>query len=125
MVQELVLSQELPIELTNKNDGQGRHWVGSHRDRNKFEKVIRNLGLIRQPFEFPVEIVVTRLLGPRQRLWDVDSVFRGNWKQIQDSLVACGWLKDDSPKFLKDIRQKQVKDGRDKPAILIEVFKWQ
>jgi len=122
---QLLFSQELPIELTNKNDGQGRHWGGSANDRNRFEKIIKNQGLMRQPFDCPVILRVTRLLGLRQRLWDVDSVFRGNWKQIQDSLVACGWFTDDKPAYITDIRQRQIKDGREKPAILIEVFKSQ
>lgn len=125
VARQLLFSQELPIELTNKNDGQGRHWGGSASDRTKFEKIISKMNLKRTPFPCPVILRVTRLLGPRQRLWDVDSVFRGNWKQIQDSLVACGWFTDDKPAYITDIRQRQIKDGRDKPAILIEVFKSQ
>ena len=26
---------------------------------------------------------------------------RGNWKEIEDALVACGFLHDDGPEFVK------------------------
>lgn len=123
MPRELLFAAELPIELTNSNNGQTKNWYLTANDRKRFEKTIRERKLERTPFETPVILRVTRLMGKRQRLWDVSSVFRGNWKQIEDSLVACGWFTDDSPAYITDIRQRQVKDGRAKPAILIEVFK--
>lgn len=123
MPRELLFAAELPIELTNSNNGQTKNWYLTANDRKRFEKTIRERKLERTPFPEPVILRVTRLMGKRQRLWDVSSVFRGNWKQIEDSLVACGWFTDDSPKYITDIRQRQLKDGRAKPAILIEVFK--
>lgn len=123
IARELLLSQELPILLTNANNGQAKNWYLTANDRTRFEKTIRRLGLVRTPFTCPVIVRVTRLLTKRQRLWDVSSFFRGNYKQIEDACVACGWYHDDKPQWITDIRQRQIKDGRDKPAILIEVFK--
>jgi hypothetical protein len=47
-----------------------------------------------------VQVLVIRILGPNQRLWDYSSVLRGNWKEIEDALVACGFLYDDGPKYV-------------------------
>ncbi len=54
-----------------------------------------------KPFNVPVQIVVIRVLGKNQRLWDYSSVLRGNWKEIEDALVACGFLHDDGPDYVK------------------------
>ena len=92
----LLLNKVIPIELLNKNDGQGRHWILTHRTRKQMELDLRTLGLIRKPFEQPVNVIVTRILGKGQKFWDSSSVLRGNYKQLEDALVACGWFHDDS-----------------------------
>jgi hypothetical protein len=112
----------LPIELTNGNDGRGNDWMVSNSRRKQYEKLIRQLGLVRSPFEFPVIIYVVRILGPKQRLWDSSSVGRGNWKEIEDSLVACGWFKDDSTKHIVNTFFYQDETRRDEgPCVEIIV----
>ena len=105
----------LPIELTNGNGGRGGDWMVSNSRRKKYEKMIRQLGLVREPFPFPVIVTVIRVLGPKQKLWDSSSVGRGNWKEIEDSLVACGWFHDDSVKWIVNTRfyqdETRRKDG--------------
>jgi hypothetical protein len=91
----------LPFELTNGNDGRGSKWFSSAKLRKKFESDLRRLDLVRTPFERPVIVTVTRILGPRQSLWDSSSIGRGNWKEIEDAMVACGWFHDDGPKYIK------------------------
>lgn len=91
----------LPFELTNGNDGRGSKWFSSAKLRKKFEADLRKMKLTRNPFDHPVNVTVTRILGPKQSLWDSSSIGRGNWKEIEDALVACGWFHDDSPKYIK------------------------
>lgn len=91
----------LPIELTNGNDGRGSKWFNSAKMRKKIETKLRALGLTRsEPIPYRCFNIVTRILGKGQRLWDSSSVGRGNWKEIEDAMVACGWWVDDSPKYI-------------------------
>ena len=89
----------LPIELTNGNDGRGHAWQRSASRRKKYERILAPLR--RTPFEEPVVVRVTRVLGKGQRLWDSSSVGRGNYKEIEDTLVALGWFHDDGPAWIK------------------------
>ena len=98
---------QLPFELKNKNDGQGHHWGATAAARKKFEKDLFKLRMIRSPFLFPVKLTITRGLGKGQKLWDNDSIGRGNAKQLIDALVASGWFCDDSPKYITDVDYRQ------------------
>lgn len=111
----------LPFELTNGNDGRGSRWFSSAKVRKKIEKDLRLMGLVRKPFEVRVVNHVTRLYGKGQREWDSSSIGRGNWKEIEDAMVVCGWFHDDSTKYIKETRFFQ-KRGHGKPEILVEVF---
>ncbi len=113
---------ELEIELTNGNDGRNKRWFKADKIRKRFEELFRAKNLVVKPFAFPVVLQITRLLGKGQRLWDFDSCGRGNSKELIDSMVACGWFVDDSPKWVAGCLFDQVKDGREKPAIRIEIF---
>ena len=106
--------------LTNRNDGQGHHWGRTNRDRKKAQKLIEECVVrvdhpteegtaIDTPFKDilgnvqlsePVTLIVTRVLGPNQRLVDQDSLLRGNCKQLIDAIVASGLLADDKPKHV-------------------------
>lgn len=52
------------------------------------------------PSQNRVGLVVTRHLGKGDRLWDMDSVLRSSAKELIDSLVESGYIKDDSPKYV-------------------------
>ena len=118
-----LFSIELPCNLTNNNNGQSRHFGKSASDRKKFERMLRRMKLDRNPFEQPVVLHVTRILGPRQKYWDSDSVGRGNFKQLLDAAVAVGWFYDDSYKYIKHTAFFQEAGRRAAgPAVLIEVF---
>lgn len=123
---ERTIAETLPIELTNGNDGRGNRWFSSAKIRKDVEKQLIELRHERDPFEFPVVVHVTRLLGPKQRLWDSSSIGRGNWKEIEDALVVLGWFYDDSPKWITETRFFQNGENRTRgPAILVEIFKAQ
>ena len=120
-----LLRIRLPIELTNSNSGRSGTYHRSYQFRRQVELQLRAWGLTRRPFEFPVEVTVCRVLGPYQKLWDVSSGLRGNWKEIEDALVAVGWFHDDKPKWISDTRFKQISDDRKNgPSIIIELRKW-
>jgi hypothetical protein len=91
---------ELPIELTNNNTGRTQHFGRSASQRKKYERIIRAKFGQQVPFSSKVEVVVQRVLAARQRLWDYSSVLRGNWKEIEDALVACGFMHDDGPEYV-------------------------
>jgi hypothetical protein len=117
-----LFAEILPIELTNGNDGRGSKWFSSANARKKIEAKLRQLGHVREPFSQPVEVRVTRIVGPNQRLWDSSSIGRGNWKEIEDAMVACGWFHDDSPKHIVETRFFQDDENRDKgPATFVQI----
>lgn len=63
-----------------------------------------------------------RILGPRDRKWDTSSVLRGNYKEIEDALVAIGWFPNDTPQWITETIPDQDDTQRDQgPAIVIEV----
>ena len=96
----LIRKITLPIELTNNNTGRTQHFGRSASQRKKYERIIRAKFGQQVPFSSKVEIVVQRVLAARQRLWDESSILRGNWKEIEDALVACGFLSDDGPNYI-------------------------
>jgi hypothetical protein len=117
-----LFAEVLPFELTNGNDGRGSKWFSSARVRKKIEAQLRQLKLTREPFNSPVEVRVTRIVGANQRLWDSSSIGRGNWKEIEDAMVACGWFHDDSPKHIVETRFFQDDENRDQgPAIFVQI----
>jgi len=67
---EWQMTINLPFELTNGNDGRGSKWFSSAKLRKVFEKNLRELKLVREPFDHPVTVNVIRILGPKQSLWD-------------------------------------------------------
>lgn len=123
-MKELVSTEWLQIRLTNHNDGRSRHYQTSNQERKDLEFWIRAKHGKRTPFDFPVHLEVTRILGPREQLWDYSSCGRGNWKEIEDSLVACGWFVDDGPTYITGVEFLQDSTQRHHgPAIKVEVFK--
>lgn len=95
----------LPIELTNGNDGRGSKWFSSAKARKTIEATLH--AHRRTPFTVPVHLTLTRILGAGQRLWDNDSIGRGNAKELIDSLVALGWFHDDKPKWIFGVDYRQ------------------
>lgn len=89
----------LPVELTNGNDGRGYAWQRSAARRKKLGKMLAPLR--RKPFSVPVVVEVIRILGKGQRLWDSSSVGRGNYKELEDTLVELGWFVDDGPQWIR------------------------
>lgn len=114
----------IPIPLENGNEGRGGHWRKSAKRRDEYELELRVRGYTRKPFPFPVCVHVTRVMGPGEARWDYSSIGRGNWKEIEDALVALGWFHDDSAKYIRDVRFFQHDSDRHLgPKIWVEVFR--
>ena len=116
----------VPIVWKNYNDGQSRTWHPSAKSRNEIEYTLSACGhRMEQPFDEPVVLRITRVLGYKQSKWDSDSGLRGNAKQLIDSLVACGWFHDDSCKYITETRFTQfeptVREALS--TTIIEVFR--
>ena len=115
----------LPIELDNGNTGRGHKWFKTNAEKQRILRNLTALGYRRDaPYNFAVRLVVRRILGPGQRLWDASSVLRGNWKELEDALVNLGWFHDDSPKWIVAVDGRQdSKRRKDGPAVEIEIWK--
>ena len=113
----------LKLNLTNSNDGQGWSWKRAAAQRNSIRHYFRQHELQRQPFELPVSIQVTRIIGPRQRHWDADSILRGSMcKALIDTMVEFGWLHDDKREWVQQVVGKQEVDRISGPAVRIEIY---
>lgn len=117
-----ILKKILPVELKNANIGRGHSWHSTAASRKRIARTL--VDERRQPFEFPVAIRITRILGPGQRLWDADSVGRGNAKELIDTLVELGWFVDDGPRWITHCDYRQDAQSRvSGPSVMIEIFK--
>lgn len=113
----------LPVELTNNNEGQSRHWSKAAASKKTFASVLMALRLKATPPDYPQKIIITRILGKRQSLWDADSVLRGNAKQLIDALVDAGYFVDDGPKYITEANGRQDATQRaNGPAIKVEIY---
>tara|TARA_R110000823_G_C15724652_1_gene479046 strand:- start:340 stop:711 length:372 start_codon:yes stop_codon:yes gene_type:complete len=108
----IIHSAELPIELTNGNDGRGGRWFSSAKIRKQIESLLIAEGHRRsEPFSGIVSLRITRVMGKRQKAWDADSWQRGNLKELIDALVVVNWFVDDSPKYISEVRFRQRADN--------------
>lgn len=122
---ELVEKVTLPVSITNRNDGTGHSWHRTHVSKKKYLHDLAAQGFKRaEPYPFPVWVMVFRVLGPRERLWDYSSGLRGSYKELEDALTDLGWWVDDGPKHIRacDFRQDatQRENG---PAVRLEIYR--
>ena len=115
---DILFTVRVNHKLKNNNNGQSKHWSASHSERKKWMKALdtaevetfngdvfgfHEFGthvLSGEPLKQKVGIEVHRVLGPRERHYDPDSVLRGNAKQLIDSLVESNYLLDDNIKCI-------------------------
>lgn len=101
-VEGCLFAARLPMRLTNGNTGRTTSWHLSARNRCAAEAALKAWGLVRSPVVGKVSILLRRVLAKGEKEWDAGSWHRGNWKEIQDALVACGWFEDDGPRFIAE-----------------------
>jgi hypothetical protein len=122
---ELLHSIVLPINLSNDNGGRSQHWSKANKRKKECLQALAD-GLHYRTKHFPngVTLMITRILGKGQKLWDADSVLRGSAKEIIDSLVQSGWFYDDGPEYISGVSGNQDETRRSEgPAVQITVFR--
>ena len=141
MFEQRILTISIDADLKNQNSGQTRHWSTAHREKKIMTTALLN-GRILYPgdgnlkfsvfcgeimkhaFDSKVDITVKRILGKAQRLFDPDSILRGNCKQLLDAIVDSGILVDDSSRHIGRVLGVQDATQRDRgPAIEITFWK--
>lgn len=112
----------LPVSLDNGNDGRTKHFGAAAKRRYEYEHMLHLFHPQPIPVRTPARIHVTRVLGPRQRLYDADSLLRGNAKELIDAIVAVGFLPDDGPAHVLEVTASQDNTRRgDGPATEITI----
>ena len=112
----------LKINLTNRNQGQGKHWYQTHKDRLAIEQYLQqHVKKPTAPYMQQVAIHCVRLYGGRCRAWDSDSVLRGNFKQILDAMVSHGFFLDDRMKYIMQCVGSQEKVHPSETGVRIEI----
>ena len=104
-------------ELKNGNTGRTKHFSQAIKEKKGWAKALETsdvtipTGIVLplpafiedvlggQSVQQRVGLVVKRVLGKRQRLWDADSALRGA-KELIDATVDTGLLSDDSMKYV-------------------------
>ena len=124
-------------DMKNGNNGQTKHWSTSAKERKSWVKSVsnswvRSINGTEYAFEDYFQcsapdglqgLLLTRHIGKGQRFWDPDSVLRGNAKQLIDTLVEFGVMRDDSVKYLKFVIGVQCDSNREAgPYTSVEVF---
>ena len=143
MFEKRILTISIDAELKNQNTGQTRHWSTAHREKKTMTTALRegrilypgdgNLRfgvfcreIMMHPFDCVVDVTVKRILGKGQRLYDPDSILRGNCKQLIDAVVDAGLLVDDSTRHIGRVLGLQDANQRERgPSIEISFWEHQ
>lgn len=125
MPMKLIETVCVPMVLTNSNDGQGHGWYRTDQQKKKCLKILEDNWLAdRTPFDHCVGLKIIRVLGPKQRLWDFDSIGRGNAKQLIDAMVELGWFHDDKPEHIRPVHYDQDDMQRENgPCVIVKIYK--
>jgi len=119
-----IASLFLPIQLTNDNGGRNAKWYRTAKRKAEYAMMVRVYSGRRVPFDFPVVLRITRILGPRQQFWDEDSIGRGSAKELVDAIVQHGWLHDDKRKWVSRVIYQQTDKHRDRgPAVQVDFLR--
>ena len=83
-------------ELNNGNTGRSKHWSSAHRERNAWRRAVQAavvipdnepeiayLDYVTKPSDEKIGLIIRRVLGAKQRLWDADSILRGSAKEFE------------------------------------------
>ncbi len=115
---QLLFTLTVDKELKNNNVGRSAHWSSAHKQKKEWTNALKKADVVTesglalplqafieevlngQPVQQKVGIVFKRVLGKRQRMFDSDSILRGNAKELLDAVVDSGLLVDDNVKHV-------------------------
>ena len=118
MKRESICRIYIDKKLSNGNTGRTKHWSQAHRTRDEWRRKVADCwgqmpngveahgddliecAFSHIPANAKVGIEITRHLGKGERLWDPDSILRGSAKELLDSIVEAGYIKDDSARYV-------------------------
>lgn len=117
-----LLTVSVDIDLLSENQTLREHWSKRKKRRKVYGWLLRAAFGRSTPFDHPVKITATRVLGKGQRPFDGDNFMGGSWKQVQDAMVDVGWLHDDTVKWLPKVVPVQDASKREQgPMLIIDI----
>ena len=116
----LIHEQTFAVEIKNRNYATA-NTMYKKGIKDKFKRHLSQFA--REPFDRPVKLILTRILGIGQNLYDYDSIGRGDAKELIDTLSDIGWFVNDGPKWIQGVFYDQDKSQRwSGPAVKVQVF---
>ena len=112
MIHRLVYTGRLP-----RPQKGGEHWVYRYRLKRA---ALKTFGVLPVPATQKALITLTRVLGPKQRPYDVEN-FAYQQKGLVDALKAGRYLVDDSPKWVTISYIQDERNRAQGPCILIDI----
>ena len=108
---------KIPLEIDSKKWSlnkiyAGVHWSVRAKDKEYIRQLVRSVTGIRKPFEQPVLIKVAFNSG-----LDVSN-HAYLFKMIEDALVKCKLINDDTDKYVKSITMEKQKEFK---GVIVEV----
>lgn len=117
-----ILTVAVDIDLLSENKTLREHWSKRKKRKRDYGWLLSQQFNKTKPFDHPVKITVTRILGKGQRPFDADNFIGGSWKQVQDAMVDIGWLHDDTTKYVKSVVPVQDASNRQLgPSLIIDI----
>ena len=114
----LLFTVTVDRELKNGNTGRTKHFSQAIKEKKGWAQALKNADVVTEtglafplpafiedvlggvPVQQKVGIIFKRVLGKRQRMYDSDSILRGNAKELLDAVVDSGLLFDDNVKHV-------------------------
>ena len=108
---------EIPLKITSKDWGlnkiySGIHWNIRSKDKDYITTLVRSIVGIKKTFERPVSIKMSFNSG-----LDVSN-HAYLFKMIEDALVKCKLINDDTDKYVKSITIEKQKEFK---GVIVEV----
>ena len=107
---------KIPYEINSKMGTNkiysGVHWAIRNKDKEKIRLLIRSIVGLRKAYEKPVQLKMS--FYSRLDVSNHSYLF----KLIEDSLVKCGLLKDDTDKYVKTTIMTKQKEFR---GVIVEI----
>ena len=116
--EQLLFTVTVDRELKNGNTGRTKHFSQAIKEKKGWAQALKKADVVTetglafplpafieevlngQPVQQKVGIIFKRVLGKRQRMYDSDSILRGNAKELLDAVVDSGLLFDDNVKHV-------------------------